>query len=139
MNVVSLQLSEFATVGSGNRLTVVNIFDRMMGPGPHWGMPLVYLSWVILGHPDEAGQHDVEVKLLNAARDSVLPNSLQFPLDLGVDDRLPGMPLRNQGIYTIGGLLFQAPGPYAFEMYIDDVYAASTMLYVIKGERGPTG
>lgn len=139
MNVSSIHLSEFATVGSNNRLTVVNIFDRMMGPGPQWGMPIVYLSWIILAHQEEVGTHAVEIKLVNVARESLLPKPLTFNIELNATQAAPGMPLRHQGIYTLGGLVFGAPGPYAFEMYIDDYYAASTSLHILKMDTEASG
>jgi hypothetical protein len=51
------------------------------------------------------------------------------------------MPVRHCTVAVIGGLVFSAPGPYAFELYIDDTFAAATMFYVLKlpkpaGQRG---
>src|SRR3989304_1312788 len=54
VNIASLLISEFATTTVQGHLTVVNVFNRLSGPGPRWGLPVIYLSVIIEAHPQEA-------------------------------------------------------------------------------------
>ena len=93
---------------------------------------MLYLSSVTHAHRNEAGQHEGEIKLVNAAREQLLPKRYRFDFTLSDAIQDVGMPLRHQGVFAIGGLAFSAPGPYAFELYIDGVFAAATTLYVLQ-------
>ena len=135
MNVDSFLLSEYAFHDSGSKkLSVLNVFNRLVGPGPQWGMPVMYLSWVIHAHRDEAGEHMVEIRLVNAARQDLLPMPMKVAINIPPEQH-PGLPLRHTGVYAMVGLVFKAPGPYAFEMYIDDVFSSGTNLFILRGPR----
>ena len=136
MNVDSFLISEYATTTSG-RLTIVNTFNRLRGPGPRWGLPLLYLSSVTHAHITEVGPHRGEIRLVNAAREQLLPKPHLFDFEFSADMAQEGMPLRHQGVYMIAGLAFSAPGPYAFELHIDEVYAAAATLYVLRTDAPP--
>lgn len=136
MNVDSILLSEFATVDPLGRLTVVNSFNRLHGPGPTWMIPMMYLSWVVHAHRDEVGNHQAEIRLLNARRDQLLPKVIKAAFEVNPEGGPAGLPIRHSTVAVLGGLVFKAPGPYAFELYIDDTFAGATPFYVLTGPRG---
>lgn len=137
MNVDSILISEYAKTTDG-RLTVVNTFNRISGPGPQWGVPMLAVSLVIHGHKAEAGtHHEGEIKLLNKDREEINPQPMTFEFQFKEESELdPGMPLRSTQTYTVIGISFPEPGPYAFEVYIDETYHASASLFVQKLEGG---
>ena len=140
MNVDSLLISEYASADPSGRLTVVNSFNRINGPGPEWLVPVIYLSMVVHAPRDLAGtSHVGEIRLLNSRRQLATakpaPFDLSFPDDAGQFD--DGMPVRC--IFTGGffGLRFKEPGPYAFEVSIDGIFAGAVMLYIRKTDDAP--
>jgi len=133
VNVDSILLSEYASAGPDGRLTVANAFNRINGPGPRWGIPMIYVSLVIHGHRAEAGtDHELELRLVNARREPMLDEpaigSFRFHEDDGSLEE--GLPLRHIHTVALMGLVFEEPGPYAFEVYIDGTYHAATALFV---------
>lgn len=137
MNVDSILLSEYASVDRGGRLTVVNSFNRLNGPGPQWGIPIIYLSLVVSAHEREAKtRHQCEVTLVDAQRNSVLSQDLEFEMEFtNKTPDAPGMPLRHVTAVSLMGIVFQAPGPYAFEVYIDGVFHGAHTLFIKKVDK----
>lgn len=137
MNVDSILLSEYASTYPDGRLTVVNAFNRLSGPGPKWGLPVMYLTLVVHGPLQEAGtEHEGEIKLLNAQRELINKEPMKFMFRFPPNDGnlTPGMPVRS--ITTVAlGLQFDAPGPYAFEITIDGYFAAATLLHVTQVDK----
>jgi len=131
-----LLISEFATTDAQGHLTVVNVFNRLAGPGPRWGLPVIYLSVIIEAHPQEAGtSHDLEIRLIDSERKTVLPDAFRSKVTfVEPAGALPGMPVRHITTAGIFGARFSKPGPYAFEAYIDGIYSGSATLYVSQTE-----
>lgn len=130
MNIDTILISEYASVDQGGKLTVVNAFNKLQGPGPRWGIPLLYVSLVVHGPRREGGKtFPGELRLLNANREEVggpWPFAVTFP-EATTDE---GMPVRSISVILLAGLVFKAPGAYAFEVYVDGAYAAAHTLYV---------
>ncbi len=130
MNVDSILISEHASTDATGRLTIVNAFNLISGPGPAWGVPVLAISIVIHGHSAEAGtEHKGEIRLIDSER-TVL-RSLEFEFGLGAIT-VPGMPIRFIQTLGILGANFDSPGLYAFEVYIDGTYHAAASLVVQK-------
>ncbi len=128
MNVDSILIAEYATVDPGGRLTVVNAFNRLSGPGPQWGMPVLAIPLVIHGHSEEAEtEHEGKIKLIDAERTvkQEIDFSFRFP-----EASVPGLPVKHIGNIMIFGATFDAPGLYAFEVYIDDIYMAAASMVI---------
>lgn len=132
MNVDSILIAEFAKVDERGRLTVIDAFNNLSGPGPVWGLPVMAVSLVIHGHRAEAGtRHKVDMRLIDASRKDVVPPmhfEFSFPEDNGKLDE--GVPLRQPWTFGMIGVSFNKPGIYAFEVQIDGTYAASASLLV---------
>ena len=131
MNVGSILLSEYASRDRDGRLTVVNSFNRITGPGPEWGLPIVYLSLVMHAHREELGEHEIEVRLIDRSRHEVLQERPKAKLTIRESDPMDdGMPAHSVVVIGMMGLKFHTSGPYAFEVYIDGVFGDAVTLYV---------
>lgn len=142
MNVDSILLSEYASVASDGRFTVANAFNRLHGPGPKWGVPIIYVSLVIHGHREEAGtEHELELRLINARREVLMPDPPRghFTFPAGEGMLREGLPLRTIYVLALIGIVFEEPGPYAVEAYIDGTYHASASMYVERIPQTPAG
>ena len=112
----------------GGRLTVVSAFNRISGPGPPWGVPVLAIPLVIHGHSEEAEtDHDGEVQLINDERELIrsIPFKFTFPAS-----SVPGLPVRSIVNLVQLGASFDAPGLYVFEVYIDGTYMAAASLVI---------
>ena len=131
MNVDSILLSEHASTDATGRLTVVNAFNSISGPGPVWAVPVLAISIVIHGHSAEAGsEHEGEIRLIDAERTAVKP-PMKFEFAFTAST-VSGIPVRFIQTLSILGATFESPGPYAFEVYIDGTYHAAASLFVQK-------
>jgi hypothetical protein len=131
VNVDAILISEYAN-NEGGVLTVVRCFNQILADQAPAIQASLYVSLLIHAHPDEGGtEHLFELRLLNARRELVIPDSPRIPFKLPAGElAVPGVPLRH--VITVNMLMATFPeiGPYAFEAYIDDVYAAGASLYV---------
>ena len=131
MNIDSILIAEYASVDRDGRLTVVNSFNQITGPGPKWTIAMLALSIVIHGHSEEAEtDHQGELRLINESREVVktMPFEVKFP-----KATVPGLPVRFIATLRSVGATFDAPGLYAFEVYIDGIYMAAASLVVVQG------
>ena len=128
MNVDSILIAEYATVDKGGRLTVVNAFNRLTGPGPRWAMPVLAIPLVIHGHSEEAETtHEGVLRLIDEERTVKQETEFSFSFSETV---VPGLPLKHISNIMIMGATFDKPGLYAFEVYIDGIYMASASLVI---------
>lgn len=135
MNIDTILISEYASGDNVGRLTVANAFNTLHGPGPKWGLPLMYLTMVAHGPVREAGRTFTgEVRVINAAQETVVdpvPFEFAFP---PAERAAEGMPVRAIVSIAFAGLKFTAPGAYALIVNVEETYAAATTLYVNKVE-----
>ena len=130
MNVDSILIAEHASTDSTGRLTIVNAFNSITGPGPSWTIPVLAISIVIHGHSAEASsEHKGEVRLIDSER-AVL-RSMEFEFAFSASS-VPGLPVRFIQTLGILGATFDSAGLYAFEIYIDGTYHAATSLVVLQ-------
>jgi hypothetical protein len=134
MNIDSILISEYAASDGKGRLTVVNTFNRLEGPGPKWGLPAMYMTLVIHGHRAEAGsRHKGEVRVIDAQRKLVEgPIEFEFPFNADDGSLDDGIPLRAVVTLAMIGVSFGKPGPYAFEVHIDGIWHQSASFVVRK-------
>lgn len=135
MNVDSILLSQFAHTQDA-ALTVYQTFNQMEAGDLPAQVPLLAVSLVIHGHRDEGGtRHEVEIRLLDEDRNVQPPTPLRREFEFKPGPPPPGMPLRHVLVNRIFGLRFEEAGTYAFEVYIDGTYHATTSFYLA----GPEG
>lgn len=137
MNVDSILVSDYATI-QGGKLTVVGVFDRIGPLRLPARIPTMCVSVVIHAHHDEAGtEHEGEIRIVDQHRKAKQAAKFRFRFPEKAD-HLPGLPLRHVYIWTILAAAFEAPGAFAFEVYIDGTYHAATSFAVL-GLRPPEG
>ena len=130
MNIDSILIAEYASTDRDGRLTVVNAFNQIAGPGPQWVIPVMAISLVIHGHSEEAEtEHKGEIRLINDARELVRAAPFEFAFPQAT---VPGLPVKNITTLMTIGQKFPAPGLYAFEVYIDDTYMAAASLVIVQ-------
>lgn len=130
MNVDSILIAEYASTDRDGRLTVVNAFNQINGPGPQWVVPVMAISLVIHGHSEEAStEHQGEVRLINDTRKTVRSMPFQFAFP---EATVPGLPVKNISTMMHIGANFPAAGLYAFEVYIDGTYMAAASLVIVQ-------
>ncbi len=130
MNVDSILISEHASTDRDARLTVVNAFNQISGPGPRWTVPILALSIVIHGHSEEAEtDHEGEIRLIDDSREILrsMPFEISFPKSTH-----PGLPVKFIATLQAVGFTFEAAGLYAFEVYIDGIYMAAVSLVIVQ-------
>jgi hypothetical protein len=127
LNVDSILLSEFAVV-TDDKLTVVNVFNHIRATKPPAGLPHMSVSLLIHGHSDEAGTtHEVRFKLINSRRDVITEGVIPFTFPAHT---IASLPVRYTAIMNLLLPQFAELGTYAFEVYIDGTYHASSSFYV---------
>lgn len=128
MNIDSILIAEYASTDRDGRLTVVNAFNEIGGPGPEWVIPILALSIVVHGHSEEAEtDHEAEIRLIDDSREIVrtMPFEVSFP-----KSTYPGLPVKYIATILAVGFKFEAAGLYAFEVYIDGIYMAAASLVI---------
>ena len=136
MNVDAILLSEAATLSSSLQLSVLNVFNSMGSPGFPATVPIMALSLIVHAHHSEGGKaHKIDIKVLNEKREIVAEVMKGFSFTFSSAPTQPGIPLRYILVHRMMNVQFTSPGSFAFEVFIDDTYAAGTAFHV--GQSGP--
>lgn len=127
-------LADAATIDASGKLNILGIFDRLGlsdFPGRHGRMSLVLRFRAGI---DRAGRHELGIVLKGPEGEEVVraDGSLQFG---------PGSEAAREGIvvpqvFNLDGLVFQAPGRYAFDILVDGEHHATVPLRVVSTGSG---
>ncbi len=137
MNVDAIILSEAAVLTDNDKsLSILRTFNTMRSEGFPAVLPSLTLSLMIHAHPSEHGTtHKVDIKLLNERRELVADIVKDQEFTLAGGEKMPkGIPIRHYLIQGMLQLQFEAPGAYAFEVFIDGTYAAGTAFHIAQAE-----
>lgn len=130
MNVDSILLSEYATLTDRSQLSVIRVFNQLGAPDFPATQRWMALSLLIHAHRDEAGtEHEIEIRLRNGSG-TVDASVHKTRFTLVSADPPEGMPLRHTYIHQMVNVQFPEEGTYAFEVFIDGTYHASTSLHL---------
>jgi Family of unknown function (DUF6941) len=135
VNIDAILLSEYAALTDGEQsLTIVRVWNAMASMQFPVVMPSMALSMVVHAHPSEAGtDHKLDIVLKNTKREILakLVEDLTFTL-AGGDGKtsLPGIPIRHYLVHRMVNVQFGSPGSFAFEVFIDGTYHASTAFHI---------
>lgn len=105
--------------------SVIGVFDRIFAPQFPCVHPVVA---VYVKLSDALGRYRVRIEFREAAEDRLV--STFEGIDLEVKDRRQAVEF---GI-TTHGLPLQKPGPYLFQLHLNNEYVASSPLEVVKVE-----
>ncbi|MDP2957604.1 MAG: hypothetical protein Q8N53_14355 [Longimicrobiales bacterium] len=135
MNVDSILISDYATLTDNDQsLTVVRVFNALSAKDFPATKQWMAISLIVHAHRDERGsEHDLEIRVVHATRkpDTVIHRG-KFRLAQG--EPPPGVPLRQIVIHQMVQVAFPDPGAYAFEVYIDGTYHASSVIHLGQAE-----
>lgn len=135
MNVDAILLSSAASLSQDKQLSVLGVFNSMAAESFPAVLPLMALSLIVHAHHSEGGStHKLDVKVLNAKREMIAEVIKGAEFTFSDDTPMPGIPLRHTFVHLMVNVQFVSPGAYAFEVFIDDTYAAATSFYVGQSE-----
>ena len=137
MNVDAIILSEAAVLtDNGKSLSVLRTLNTLSSPGFPATLPLLALSLMIHAHPSEHGTtHKADIKLLNERREMVGEILQGQAFTWAGGERMPkGIPIRHYLVHRMVNVQFEAPGAYAFEVFIDGTYVAGAAFYIAQAE-----
>ena len=128
MDIDLALLADAATVDASGKLNILGVFDRIsVGrfPAQH---PHVSLVLRFGASMNEAGQHKVEIVLLDPDGEQVL--SLNGDLKVGVGPAVAGGRVRVPQVVNMDRLVFKKPGRYSFDVSVDGEHHVSVPLFL---------
>lgn len=120
-------LCEAATVGRDGKLNVLGIFNRIGFSQFPVKMHRIILVIACKGGVEDFGIHKLEVRLMNPDGRNIVD-----PLRMHIEIEPDGGSANVLGEYN--GLDFSNPGPYSFEILLDNRHFASLELEVVEIE-----
>lgn len=122
-------ICEAATVSADGKLNVLGIFNRIGFQEYPGRMHRIVLVISCMGGMQDYGMHRLDVRLMG-------PDGMNIvePLHMHIDIESEGGSANVIGEYN--GLDFKEPGPYSFEIQLDDKHFSSLELDVVEMENG---
>ncbi len=118
MELVTLLTADYANITREGKFNVMGVFDRINAssyPATHAEMVLVMK---LVASPAEYNtQRKLNVKLINADASVTV---MDWSKDLSIGDSPTGEPVEINQFLTVRGLVFPAPGDYAFYVKVDN-------------------
>lgn len=134
MDIDLALLADAATIDAAGKLNILGIFDRLgmsSFPGRHGRLSLVLRFRAGL---NEAGRHELGIALRGPDGEEVVR------ADGALQIRPSGAAAREgivvPQVFNLDGLVFQAPGPYAFDVTVDGEHHATIPLRVVGSQSG---
>lgn len=129
MDIDLALLADAATIDAAGKLNILGIFDRLglsNFPGRHGRMALVLRFRAGL---NETGRHELGIVLTGPDGEEVVR------ADGALQIRPSGAAAREgvvvPQVFNLDGLVFNAPGPYAFDVLVDGEHHVSIPLRVM--------
>ncbi len=129
MRVDLALLADAATVDSAGKLNILGIFDSITStrfPAKHGLISLVLRFSAGL---EQAGQHTIRIRLSGPEGEEVL--RLDGEVKFGPGAARDGGQLKIPHILNMDGIVFRAPGRYAFDVDLNGEHQVSLPLQVI--------
>lgn len=141
MDIDLALLADAATIDASGKLNILGIFDRIQSgsfPVRHGRISLVLR---FTGGMDEAGDHEVAIRLMGPDGEEVV--GLDGTLQVGPGPGSAGGAIRVPHVLNLDGLVFPSAGRYTFEIRVDGEHHLSLPL-TVSGRQGggqgvPTG
>ncbi len=131
MNIDFVLLADAATVDGSGKLNILGVLDRIQAqefPARHGRIAMVLR---FSADPDDAGKHEVEIRLRDPEDQEVLKvgGQIQFTPRRGagaVESGAEGIKVPQ--VLNLDGIQFAGPGRYRFEVSVDGEVLASAPL-----------
>jgi hypothetical protein len=131
MKVELFVVADYAA-NQGGKLTIVGVFDTIVGPN----FPIVHASCSVAVkirfEKIEEGSKRVRLTLTDADGKPVLP-SMDIPLEVQMND--DNYTCTREIVGNINGMKFEKGGEYSFDLVIDGRHEASVPLFVRQLQR----
>ena len=128
MDVDLALTADAATIDGSGKLNILGVFDRITVsrfPAKHGRVSLVLR---FIGGANDAGIHELSIRLLDPEGHEMLSLSGELQVAPGPGSLTGG--LRIPHVLNLDGIVFQAPGRYTFEVIVDGNHQASLSLVV---------
>lgn len=129
-------LADAATIDASGKLNILGVFDRIQSgdfPARHGRVALVLR---FSGGMQEAGEHEVAIRLVGPDGDEVV--GLDGTLQVGPGPGAVGGAIRVPHVLNLDGLVFPSAGSYTFEIRVDGEHHLSLPL-AVSARRGKGG
>lgn len=128
MEVDLALLADAATIDAAGKLNILGIFDRLSTMSfptrhPHLSLVLRFAAGL-----DEAGRHDIEIRL--EAPDGKEVMRIDGEMQLGVGPAGPSAGVLVPHVLNVDGLIFPVAGRYSFDVRVDGEHHVSIPLTV---------
>lgn len=128
MEVDLALLADAATIDGSGKLNILGVFDRLNTASfptrhPHLSLILRFAAGL-----DEAGRHEIEIRL--KAPDGAEVMKIDGEMQLGVGPRAASAGVRVPHVLNMDGLVFPVPGLYFFDVRVDGTHHVSIPLTV---------
>lgn len=129
MDVDLALLADAATIDGSGKLNILGVFDRIVAPDFPVRHDRVALVLRFSGTVQDLGRHSVEIRLRGPGGDVLrLDGSLEIAPRAGAF----GQAMKIPHILNMDGIVFQAPGEYAFDVSVDGRHEVSVPLTVLR-------
>lgn len=122
-------LADAATIDASGKLNILGIFDRITAksfPAQHSRITLVLRFAAGL---QEAGSHEMEIRLKDPAGGEVVRLNGSMQLGPGTSDSGAGVKVPH--ILNLDGMVFPEPGMYIFDVLVDGEHHVSIPLMMV--------
>ena len=128
MNVELAVLADYATTTADGKLIIAGVFDMISVatfPAQH---PAMYLAIRIRGDAADVGTHALELRLVDPDARGVVPAvTSQFEVSAPGEQTTIA---NSQFVINMANIAFEKPGPYSFDILIDERYELSVSFEV---------
>ena len=113
-------LADYATVGAGQKLTIVHTFEHFTPQPDRIGQPIAmgFLVARIEGSIADAGNHTFRIRIHDGDENALAAEVLLEDFALGVTG--PGSPLANTLLLPLGPVPMPPIGEYNFVLSVDE-------------------
>ncbi|MCX6363020.1 MAG: hypothetical protein NTW58_02395 [Actinobacteria bacterium] len=128
MNVELAVLADYATTTADGKLIIAGVFDMISVasfPAQH---PAMYLALRIHGDGADIGAHALELRLVDPDARGVVP-AVTSRFEVPDPGELSAI-ANSQFVINMANIAFEKPGPYAFDILIDERYELSVSFEV---------
>lgn len=126
MNVLVAVLCDAATDDRG-KLNLLGAFDTILAPAFPTVHPQCAVALRLTFNDSDAGDHEMNLRFVDADGHDIMPPS---PIEVSVEMPDDATFLSRNFIIHISQLKLRAPGPYSFDVFLDDEPITSVPLLV---------
>lgn len=121
-------MADYASVTQEGKLVIAGIFTRIVAHQMPWQHPTMALVFRVDVYAGEPRDHDVLVSCIGPDGDEILPPIRQR---ITVGPETEAAESSANLIFAAGGVTFQSPGRYSFEVFVDGEHVRDVPFEVV--------